>query len=51
MSSGNLRTQVSYKNDDRDYKIYAYLQKQRDKSSFIKDLIEKEMLKDNSNKQ
>jgi len=42
----NLKTTFSYRNDTRDYNIYAYLQKQRDKSSFIKNLIEIEMLKE-----
>lgn len=46
MNSNNLRTTFSYRNDERDYKIYAYLQTKRDKSSFIKDLIEREMLKE-----
>ena len=46
----NLRTQVSYRNDDRDFKIYGYLQKKRDKSSYIKDLIEADMLKEENKK-
>lgn len=45
MKSKNLRAAVSFRNDERDYKIFEYLQKQRDKSSFIKDLLEREMLK------
>jgi len=45
MKSKNLRTQISYCNDDRDYKVYNYVQKLRDKSGYIKDLIEKDMLK------
>ena len=48
--SNELRTQVSYRHDERDFKIYAYLQKQRDKSSFIKNLIEIEMLKEEKEK-
>jgi len=51
MGNNNLRTNFSYRNDDRDYKIYAYLQTKRDKSSFIKDLIEREMLKEQSKTQ
>ena len=50
MTSKNLRTQVSYKNDERDYKIYEYLQTKRDKSSYIKDLIEADMLKEQNKK-
>jgi len=45
MNNKNLRTQISYRNDERDYKIYAYVESKRDKSSYIKDLIEKDMLK------
>jgi len=44
MTNNNLRTQISYRNDERDYKIYEYVQKLRDKSSYIKDLLEKDML-------
>lgn len=43
MKSDNLRLNISFKNNDADFKIYAYLQTKRDKSSYIKDLIEKEM--------
>lgn len=46
MNNNNLRASVSFRNDDRDFKIYAYLQTKRDKSSFIKDLIENEMSKE-----
>jgi len=46
MKGKNLTTNISYRNDERDFKIYAYLQKQRDKSSFIKSLIEIEMMKE-----
>ena len=46
MKGNNLKTTISYRNDERDFKIYAYLQKQRDKSSFIKSLIEIEMMKE-----
>ena len=46
MKGKNLTTNISYRNDERDFKIYAYIQSKRDKSSFIKDLIEKEMLKE-----
>ena len=45
MPSKNLRMPISFRNDDRDFKIYAYLQSKRDKSSYVKDLIEKDMLK------
>ena len=45
MSGNNLRTQISYRNTTRDYAIYNFVQNLRDKSSFIKDLLEKEMLK------
>ena len=51
MSGNNLRTQVSYRNTERDYKIYAFVQNLRDKSSFIKDLLEREMLKEQNKKQ
>lgn len=51
MNNNNLRTMVSYRNDERDYKIYEYIQSKRDKSSYIKDLIEKDMLKERSEKQ
>lgn len=50
MSSTNLRVNVSFKNDERDYAIYSYLQNKRDKSSYIKDLVEKEMLKEQAEK-
>lgn len=46
MSNNSLRTMVSYRNDERDYNIYAFIQTKRDKSSYIKDLIEKDMLKE-----
>lgn len=46
MNNNNLRVNISFRNDDRDYKIYAYLQTKRDKSSYMKDLIEKEMLRE-----
>jgi len=45
MNNNNLRTAISYRNDERDFKIYKYMQTKRDKSSFIKDLIEAEMNK------
>lgn len=51
MKDNNLRTQISYCNDDRDYKIYNYLRKKRGKSNFIKDLIEKEMLREEKEKE
>lgn len=46
MNSSNLRINISFKNDDRDFKLYAYLMDKRDKSSYIKDLLEKEMIKE-----
>ena len=46
MNSNNLRTNFSYRNDERDYKIYQHLQTKRDKSSYIKDLIEADMKKE-----
>ena len=46
MKSNNLRMAISFRNTEIDYKIYAYLQGKRDKSSFIKELVEKEMSKE-----
>ena len=50
MNNNNLRVTVSFRNTDIDFKIYAYLQAKRDKSSYVKDLIEKEMLKEENKK-
>ena len=46
MASQNLRVPISFRNDERDYKIYAHIQNKRDKSSYIKDLIEADMKKE-----
>ena len=45
MKDKNLRVNISFKNDNRDFILYQYLLTKREKSNFIKDLIEKEMLK------
>ena len=46
MNSNNLRINISFKNDNRDFALYSHLQTKRDKSSYIKDLLEIKMLKD-----
>jgi len=46
MASKNLRIPISFRNDNRDFEIYAHLQGKRDKSSYVKDLIEADMLKE-----
>ena len=45
MKTKNLRINISFKNNIEDMKIYAFMQTKRDKSSFIKDLLEVEMQK------
>ena len=50
MNNNNLRVTVSFRNTDTDFKIYAYLQAKRDKSSYVKDLIEKDMLENKKEK-
>ena len=45
----NVRINVSFKNNIRDITLYTYLMiNKRDKSSYIKDLLEKEMIKEQS---
>jgi len=44
--NSNVRINISFKNDVRDITLYTYLQTKRDKSSYIKDLLEKEMKKE-----
>ena len=39
----NIKINVSFANTDRDYKVFEYLQTKRDKSNFIKDLVESQM--------
>ena len=46
MASKNLRIPISFRNDNRDFEIYAHLQGKRDKSSYVKDLIEADMKKE-----
>jgi len=46
MKSNNLRQVISFRNTEIDYKIYEHLQTKRDKSSYIKELIEKDMKKE-----
>jgi len=41
----NLKVSVSFCNNDKDYEVYQYLQTKRDKSNYIKELIENDMLK------
>lgn len=38
-------TTISYKNNDRDKKIYIFVESQSDKSNFIKDLVYEYMSK------
>jgi len=45
MKTKNLRINISFKNNLEDMKIYAFMQTKRDKSSYIKDLLEVEMKK------
>lgn len=45
----NLRINISFKNNDQDMVLYSHLKKKRDKSNYIKDLIEEDMIKENSN--
>jgi len=44
----NLRINISFKNNEEDIILYSYLKKKRDKSNYIKDLIEADMSKENS---
>jgi len=46
MDINNLRSNISFKNDTRDFALYAHLTAKRDKSSFIKDLLEIKLLKE-----
>ena len=39
----NLRVNISFKNISKDLILYQYLQEKRDKSNYIKDLIEKDL--------
>lgn len=41
--SPNLRMNISFRNNELDYRIFDYIDKKRDKSSYIKDLVEKDM--------
>lgn len=43
MKSENLRINISFKNNEADFKIYSFLMLKRDKSSYIKDLVEREL--------
>jgi len=42
----NIRVSISFANNEKDYKVYLYLQTKRDKSNYIKSLIEVEMKKE-----
>jgi len=44
----NIRVSISFANTEKDYKVYQYLQTKRDKSNFVKELIEEYMLKQSS---
>jgi len=44
--SENLRINISFKNNNQDIDLYSHLKKKRDKSNYIKDLIEADMAKD-----
>ena len=46
--NSNVRINVSFKNNIRDITLYTYLMNKRDKSSYIKDLLEKEMNREQS---
>jgi len=46
MKSSNIRINISFKNDKRDFELYDYLQKKRDKSSYIKSILEKAMIEE-----
>jgi len=46
MKSSNLRINISFKNDKRDFVLYEYLINKRDKSSYIKTILEKAMLEE-----
>lgn len=43
--SDNLRINISFKNNNEDMILYSHLKKKRDKSNYIKDLIEADMIK------
>ena len=45
MKDKNLKVNISFKNNERDFVLFQYLETKREKSNFIKDLIEKEMLR------
>jgi len=42
--SENLRIQVSFRRDELDVKIFDYIKKKRDQSSYIKELVERDMI-------
>lgn len=46
MKSNNLRINISFKNDSRDFILYAYQQVKKENSSYIKDLLEIKILKE-----
>ena len=45
----NPRINVSFKNDIEDITLYQFLIKKRDKSGYIKDILEKQMKKEQLN--
>ena len=49
MKDKNLKVNISFKNNERDFILFQYLETKREKSNYIKDLIEKEMLKQTLN--
>ncbi|MGH4051962.1 MAG: hypothetical protein ACREVX_11555 [Clostridium sp.] len=44
--SENLRINISFNNNNQDMVLYSHLKKKRDKSNYIKDLIEADMVSD-----
>lgn len=51
MDINNLRSNISLKNDARNFALYAHLPAKGDKSSYIKDLLEIKLLKEMVKKQ
>ena len=45
MKNDNPKINISFANSDRDLKVYLFLKDKRDKSNYVKDLIEEDMKK------
>lgn len=51
MDNKNLRINISFKNDKNDFELYKYWFNKRGRSGYIKNILEREMLKEKSEKE